>query len=220
MSARGPLPTLDAMVGSRRDERLRRGWDRLAPGYDRQLSWLERRFLEPSRPWVCGQATGATLEVAIGTGLNLPHYPDEVALSAIEWSESMLAQARRRARAIGREVDLSLGDARQLPWPDGHFDTVVATFALCSIPDPDVALQEMTRVLRPGGLLLLVDHIESSSLPVRLLQRLVDFVTIPLQGERWHHRPLRKVESMGFVVEAHDRLHLGLVERFAARAPA
>jgi ubiquinone/menaquinone biosynthesis C-methylase UbiE len=208
------------MAGSRRDERLRRGWDRLAPGYDSKVTTLERRFLEPSRPWLCQQATGVTLEVAIGTGMNLPHYPDHVALSAIEWSEPMLAQARARAAALGLQADLRLGDARSLPWPDGHFDTVVATFSLCSIPQPDVALEEMRRVLRPGGLLLLIDHIESSSWPIRWAQRVVDLITVPLQGERWCHRPLRKVAAMGFTLEAHDRLHLGLVERLAARAPA
>lgn len=204
---------------SARDDRLRRRWGRSAASYERATAYAERRYLAASRPWLCGRATGATLEVAVGTGLNLPHYARDVALSGIEWSEPMLDVARRRAQTLEVRADLRVGDARDLPWPDASFDTVVSTYSLCSIPDPDAALQEMSRVLRPGGLLLLADHVESSSWPVRALQRLADVVSVPLQGERWAHRPLRAVERLGYTIEAHEREHLGLVERFAARRP-
>ena len=77
----------------------------------------------------------------------------------------------------------------------------------------------MARVLRPGGLLLLADHVESSAWPLRMLQRLVDVVSVPLQSERYCHRPLRQVEALGFIVEAHERRALGMVEQLAARRP-
>ena len=203
-----------------RDERLLRYWSEQAHRYERQMAYVERRFFADTRAWLCRRATGSTLEVAIGTGLNLPHYPPGLALAAIEWSDPMLAVARHRAQTLGRTVDLRLGDARHLPWSDGQFDTVVASFALCCIPDPAAALGEMTRVLRPGGLLLLADHVESSSLPIRLLQRIVDLAAVPLQGEHYCHRPLRRVQSMGYDLEAHDRLNLGMIERLAARSPS
>lgn len=202
-----------------REERLRRSWDRHAETYDQQMGAVERRFFGDTRPWVCGRAVGETLEVAVGTGLNLEHYPADLPLAGVEWSPSMLAVAVRRAERLGRPADLREADARALPYPDDRFDTVVSTFALCCIPDPEQALDEMARVLRPGGLLLLADHVESSTWSVRVLQRLTDLVTVPLQGERFCHRPLHTVLRKGFTLEAHDRLRLGMVERLAARQP-
>jgi ubiquinone/menaquinone biosynthesis C-methylase UbiE len=74
------------------------------------------------------------LEIAIGTGLNPPFYPADVRLTGIEISSAMLEIARRRSHSLGRQVDLVIGDAQALPFPDQHFDTVVCTIALCSIP--------------------------------------------------------------------------------------
>ncbi len=204
---------------SARDRRLRRRWDRDADSYDRQTAYAERRFFGDSRPWLCRQATGDVLEVAVGTGLNLAHYPDDVRLTGVEWSAGMLAVAQRRADAFGRTVDLRQGDAQALSFPDAHFDTVVCTFALCGIPDQCLALNEMARVLRPGGLLLLADHVGSTVWPVRVLQWLVDAVSVPLQGEHYARRPLPLVRAMGFTIERHERFLLGVIERFAARKP-
>lgn len=204
---------------ARRDARLRRNWDRQAGSYDRQMAFADRRVFADTRQWLCGQAVGDTLEVAIGTGLNLAHYPAQVRLTGVEWSGAMLALARKRAADLGRAVDLRQGDARALPFPDGRFDTVVCTFALCSITDDRRAIAEMVRVLRPGGLLLLADHIVSSVWPVRVLQRLLDAVSGPLFGEYFSRRPLRLVTAMGLTVLRRERFKLGIIERLVARRP-
>ncbi|MFI6325778.1 class I SAM-dependent methyltransferase [Nonomuraea sp. NPDC050556] len=204
---------------SSREARLRRFWDRQADSYDRKMAFAERRFFADTRPWLCGQAVGEVLEVAVGTGLNLAHYPAEVRLSGVEWSPAMLAVAQRRVTDLGMDVDLQQGDARKLPYPYGRFDTVVCTFALCGIPDERLALSEMARVLRPGGLLLLADHVASSSWGIRVLQALMDAFTVPMAGEHYRRRPLPVVRSMGFTVEKHERFKLGIIERFTARKP-
>ncbi|NUW30309.1 class I SAM-dependent methyltransferase [Nonomuraea sp. SMC257] len=183
------------------------------------MAFAERRFFGDTREWLCRQAAGEVLEVAIGTGLNLAHYPDDVRLTGVEWSEAMLAVARSRAHSLGVPADLRQADAQALPYPGACFDTVVCTFALCAIPDESRALAEMNRVLRPGGLLLLADHVASSSWPVRVLQAAADLVSVPLQGEHFRRRPLPRVTAMGYVVERHDRFKLGVIERFAARRP-
>jgi ubiquinone/menaquinone biosynthesis C-methylase UbiE len=136
-------------------DRWRRYWDKTSASYDRQMRFCDRVLLADSRSWVCAQATGNTLEVAIGTGLNLPFYPGEVQLTGIDFSPAMLGVAQTRARQLGRTVDLQEADAQALPFPDASFDTAVCTFALCAIPDERRAVSEMIRVLRPGGLLLL-----------------------------------------------------------------
>jgi len=205
---------------TRRDARLRRYWDDHAASYDTTMAGTENRYLASSRPWLCGQSVGSTLEVAVGTGRNFAFYPADVRLTGLEWSEQMLEVARRRADGLGLPVDLRHGDAHALPYPDASFDTVVCTYALCGIRDDAGAIAEMARVLRPGGLLLLADHVGSSVWPVRALQLLVDVVSIPLQGEHYRRRPLRRVRALGFDVEQHERISLGIIERLAARKPA
>lgn len=201
-------------------ERLRRYWDKQSGSYDRQMRFFERRVFGDSRSWACAQASGEVLEVAIGTGLNLSHYPESVRLTGIEWSPAMLELARRRAEELGREAALREGDAHALPFADGSFDTVVCTYSLCAIPDECRAVAEMTRVLRPGGRLVLVDHVASSAWPLRAIQRLLEVVTVPLGGEHFLRRPLHHVQAAGLHVERHDRFKLGVLERLVARKPA
>ena len=200
-------------------ERWRRYWDKKANSYDRSMACLDRRVFADSRDWVCRQAVGDVLEVAIGTGLNLTHYPSEVTLTGIEYSPSMLAIARQRAAELQREVDLQEGDAHHLAFADATFDTVVCTFSLCAIPDDQQAVREMRRVLRPGGLLLLADHVASSNWLVRGVQRLVEVAAVPLAGEHYLRRPLLSLPAAGLTVEHAQRFKLGIVERVVARKP-
>jgi ubiquinone/menaquinone biosynthesis C-methylase UbiE len=204
---------------TKRDRRLRRSWDKQAASYDRSMSFADRYLFADTRAWVCGQAVADTLEVAIGTGLNLAHYPPEVRVTGIEWSADMLARAERRAADLGRAATLQVGDARALPYPDASFDTVVGTFVLCAVPDDREVLVEMARVLRPGGRLLLADHICSSRWPIRVLQAVVETVSVPLSGEHFRRRPALWLAELGLRIERQERFRLGLIERIAATTP-
>ncbi len=208
------------MVQSARRARWRRYWDRHSVTYDREMRFLDRVLFGDTRSWICQQAEGEVLEVAIGTGLNLEHYPPGIALTGIEFSQQMLAIARRRAEDLGRPVDLRMGDAETLDLPAATFDTVVCTFSLCAIPDHRKALAEMARVLRPGGLLLLADHVASPRRALRAVQWVLELVTVPLGGEHFLRRPLELLRDAGFQIERHDRFAAGIVERLAARKPA
>jgi ubiquinone/menaquinone biosynthesis C-methylase UbiE len=200
-----------------RGDRLRRYWDKQARSYDRDMRFWERILFGDTRAWVCSQATGDVLEVAIGTGLNLCHYPKEVRLTGIDWSTEMLERAGRRATELGRIVDLREGGAQALQFPDASFDTVVCTFSLCTIPDERKAIAEMARVLRPGGRLLLADHVAAATPPAHAVQRLIELVTVPLGGEHLLRRPLNQVRGAGLQIERAERFKLGIVERVAAR---
>jgi ubiquinone/menaquinone biosynthesis C-methylase UbiE len=203
-----------------RTERVRRHYDRSAGSYDRIISWAEKALFGGAREWVCLQARGEVLEIAVGTGRNFPFYPEGVRLSGIELSPKMLDLARRRARELGRDADLRVGDAHNLPYPDASFDTVIVTLALCTIPDHRRALAEAARVLRPGGELLLLEHVRSPVLPVRLLQRVLEPLTLLLDHDHLLREPLRHVEDAGLVVESLERSKLGIVERLQASKPA
>lgn len=206
-----------------RTARWQRYWDRKSRTYDKEMSAWDRRLFGDSRQWACGQATGDVLEVAVGTGLNLPHYPADISLTGVDLSDRMLELARERTREHGGErgqTTLRQADAHELPFADETFDTVVCTFGLCAIPDPDIAVAEMARVLRPGGRLILVDHVASTSRVIRVGQWLLERVTIPLAGEHWLRRPLRQVQAIGLEVERQERFARGLVERVTARKPA
>lgn len=185
----------------------RRKWDRMAPGYDRRGGGVERWIIGDTRARLCRQARGQTLEVAVGTGRNLDHYPQDVELTGVELSPRMLARARERAARLGRTAELREGDAQKLPFGDQSFDAVVCTLALCAIPDQRAAVAEMHRVLRPGGLLLLVDHIEYTRVPLRWIEQ---------RKARPRRRPLDIVKERGFAVERHDRLALGFFDRVVA----
>ncbi len=143
--------------------RVRGIYEAMAPRYDRVTAVAERLLFGDGRRWACAQASGQVLEAAVGTGRNLACYPADVQLTGVELSPGMLAQAQARAETLHRRVDLRLGDAQHLTFPDATFDTVLATLTLCSIPDDHAAVREMARVLRPGGRLVLLDHVASSA---------------------------------------------------------
>ncbi len=203
-----------------RTERVRRHYDRSAGSYDRIISLAEKALFGGAREWVCSQARGEVLEIAVGTGRNLPFYPEGVRLTGIELSPKMLDLARRRARELGRDADLRVGDAHNLPFLNASFDTVVVTLALCTIPDDRRALAEAARVLRAGGQLLLLEHVRSSVLLVWLLQRVLEPLTLLLDHDHLLREPLRHVEDAGLVVESLERSKLGTVERLQASKPA
>jgi ubiquinone/menaquinone biosynthesis C-methylase UbiE len=194
-------------------------WDKQAARYDRAMNFWDRHLFGDSRTWACGRAIGEVLEVAVGTGRNLPFYREGTRLTGVDWSPGMLAIARQRAADLGREADLRPGDAQALDFPDSSFDTVLCALGLCAIPDDRRAVAEMTRVLRPGGRLLLVDHVAASASALRAVQWLYERVTIPLAGEHFRRRPLAYVRELGFEVEETERFRLGIVERVCARKP-
>lgn len=124
------------------------------------LDWAMRP-LYPARRLVVPEARGRVLEVGVGTGLNLGLYGDVTELIAVDPDPHMLARAEPRAAALPFPAHLHRAGAERLPCDDASIDTAVATFVLCTIPDPASALREIRRVLRPGGRLLFVEHARS-----------------------------------------------------------
>ena len=151
--------------------------------------WLTIR---DSRQWVCRRARGRTLELGVGTGLNLRWYQREVDLVAVDLDQELLDISAERAHELGRAVVLAVADGHRLPFGHDTFETVVCTLAICAVDDRAATLAEVYRVVRPGGSLLLLDHLEP----------------------RWRHgRPATLGEGAGFTVAERQRLWAGYFER-------
>ncbi|MEQ1734906.1 MAG: methyltransferase domain-containing protein [Rhodoglobus sp.] len=196
-----------------------RTWEKSAATYDRKIASFERGPLRGGREWLGERASERVLEVAIGTGRNLPHYGPSVTLTGIDLSPAMLSRARQVGADLGRDVDLQTGNAEQLPFADESFDTVVCALSLCTIPDPIAAIGEMKRVLVPGGRLLLIDHVGSSWPPILAAQWLLERITIPAAGEHFTRRHRAGVTAAGFEIVESERLKAGTIERIHARKP-
>jgi ubiquinone/menaquinone biosynthesis C-methylase UbiE len=214
---RSGRPMKEATV--RETERVRRIQDKEAPRYDRQMGFFERILFGGGREWACSQVSGAALELAVGTGRNLPYYPAGVRLTGVELSPQMLEIGKERAEELGRDVDLRVGDAQALEFEDQSFDTVIITFGLCTIPDDCGAVAEAHRVLRYGGRLVLLEHVRSPSLAVRAVQRALDRLAVRFAADHLLRDPLDYLGTVGFDIESVERLKWGIVERVVARKP-
>lgn len=141
-------------------------WGRMFSAlYDRAFEASEEAGLREMRAELLKQARGRVLELGSGTGLNLELYPREGldCLTLTEPDPHMFKQLKRRAKEIGCAADLVEAGAEDLPFDDDSYDTVVVTLVLCTVPDQPAALREISRVLAPGGQLLFLEHVRSSS---------------------------------------------------------
>lgn len=196
---------------------IRETYDRVAPWFD-VLEAIPEVLLGSRRVRgdVLAHARGRVLEVAVGTGRSLPHYPAGCRVVGVDLSPGMLARCRRRARRLGRRVPLAVMDAEALGFPAAIFDTVVDAMALCTFPDPVRALREMARVCRPGGRILLVEHGRSSR---DALGRWQDRHVAWLErqaGCHWNREPRELAEEAGLTVVGHRRRLLGIFHGIVA----
>jgi ubiquinone/menaquinone biosynthesis C-methylase UbiE/predicted ester cyclase len=200
-------------------ERIRRIFDKQAPQYDKSMSRFERWLFAGNREWICERARGEILELAAGTARNLSFYPDDVKVTGVELSPEMAELGRRRAADLGLEIDMQVGDAESLPFPDQSFDTVVCTYGLCTIPDDAAAVREAKRVLRPGGRILLAEHVRSPNPVVHTIQRVLEPLAHRMGGDHLLREPLDHLAAEGFEVDEVKRQKAGWVELVSARKP-
>jgi ubiquinone/menaquinone biosynthesis C-methylase UbiE len=200
-------------------ERVREIQNKEAPRYDRQISFFERVLFGGGREWVCSRASGEVLELAAGTLRNLPHYPEGVKLTAVELSPEMAAIGRKRAEELGREIDLRVGDVQKLDLPDKSFDTVTCTLGFCTIPDTSAAAREALRVLRPGGRLLMLEHVRSPVRSVRGVERMLEPIFVRFMADHLTREPLDYLPGAGFEIDEVVRSKWGIVERLRAHKP-
>jgi ubiquinone/menaquinone biosynthesis C-methylase UbiE len=188
-------------------------YERLSRTYDLMEVLPERRF----RPWrrkLWALVHGPrVLEVGVGTGKNLPFWPRAVSMTAIDLTPGMLEHARRRAAEQNVNADLSLGDVQALDFPDASFDTAVATFVFCSVPDPVLGLRELKRVVKPGGLIVLLEHMRSPNPVVGKLMDTVNPLVVRMMGANINRPTLANVQKAGLILERVENLAMGGIVR-------
>lgn len=197
-------------------EEMRQKYDKMARWYDLAegipevlgIRWLRKRLLL--------QASGKVLEIAVGTGKNLPYYPKGCQITGVDISRAMLEIARRRADRIGLNIAFQVMDGEALAFPDQHFNTVVSSLTLCTFPKPKAALREMARVCRTEGRILLLEHGRSNREWLgRWQDRRADRHEERL-GCRWNRKPLDLVRQAGLKLISARCTFLGIFHEIEA----
>ncbi len=206
-------------TGETRSTRLR--YNRIAPLYDLMESAVEGRYrLWRQRLW--GLVTGPrVLEIGVGSGKNIPFYPPGVQITAVDLSERMLDRAARRARRLGRPAFLVQMDAQALAFPEATFHSVVATFVFCSVPNAVRGLQEAARVIRPGGRVLLLEHVRPAHPVLGRVMDLLDPFVFRLCGPHINRRTVDNVHRAELAIERVEDLDTwGIFKLIVARRPS
>lgn len=201
--------------GDARETKAR--WDRLAKHYG-LVELFSEWYLKSFRKilWAC--AAGRVLEAGAGTGLNIAFYPPGAQVTATDLSGAMLQRARKRAERQKADVAFEEADLCELPFADQAFDTAVATFVFCSVPDPVTCLREMARVVKPAGRILLLDHVRIDRPLIGLLMDRLNPSTVRIAGEHINHRMEAFVRAAELEIMESRRLGLmGVIQFIAAR---
>jgi ubiquinone/menaquinone biosynthesis C-methylase UbiE len=185
-------------------------YDRMAARYDRAMRPLEKWFLSRLRARTLASLpdNSRLLEIGAGTGLNFPFYPQATRGAATELSREMLNIARGKERPRG--VQLVQNNAESLPFPDASFDAALATLVLCSVASPARCFAELRRVVRPGGTIVLLEHVR----PKGLLGPFFDafsLFTVALFDDHFNRRTAQLAQRAGLKLLRQERHALGII---------
>ncbi len=189
-------------AGSRED-----GHRIFAALYDPLGGSMERRWMGGRRARLLAGARGTVLEVGGGTGANLSHYRDVDRVTVVEPDPFMRKRLGPKRESARVPVEVSAAGAEALPFPDGSFDTVVSTLVLCTVPDQGSALEEIRRVLRPGGRLLFIEHVRAAGSMARWQDRIEPLWRRLLGGCHPNRDTVAAMEEAGFQIETFERFY-------------
>ena len=175
--------------------------------YDPVGSSAERRWMGGRRRRLLTGARGAVLEIGGGTGANLAHYRNVDRVTIAEPDPFMRSRIGPKLEEARVPVEVSAAGAEALPYPDGSFDTVVSTLVLCTVPDQEAALDEVRRLLRPGGRLLFIEHVRAAGSAARWQDRLEPLWRRLFGGCRPNRDTIAAIEDAGFELETFESFY-------------
>jgi ubiquinone/menaquinone biosynthesis C-methylase UbiE len=190
-------------------EQTKTRYNRIAPFYDLMEIISEHAFSRWRRE-LLARVRGKVLEVGVGTGKNFPYYPEGVDVTGIDIADKMLIRARLRADNLGFPIHLLEGDVQSLPFPENSFDTAVATFVFCSVPDPVLGLKELGRVVVPDGEILLLEHVRIDKPAIGFMMDIMNPFFLRFIGPNINRRTVENVRKAGLCIE--KITHLGFMQ--------
>lgn len=186
---------------------IREGRPVFAALYDPLFVFMERGWMGERRARLLKGARGAVLEIGGGTGTNLPHYRDADRVTVAEPDPFMRRRLIPKLGAARVPAEVSAAGAEALPFHDGSFDTVVSTLVLCTVPDQGSALDEIRRVLRPGGRLLFIEHVRAPGSTARWQDRIEPFWGRLFGGCHPNRDTVAAIEEAGFEIETFESFY-------------
>ena len=199
-------------------ELAKRRYNRIAPLYDLMEGLVERSRYNKWREFLWSKVEGINiLEVGVGTGKNFSYYPEAAEITAVDFSDRMLKRAKDRASKQKVKVRLQQMDVQNLKFEDNTFDTVVASFVFCSVPNPVRGLMEVERVCKPKGKVVLLEHVLSVNRIMAWLMNLANPLVVRMMGANINRRTVENLSKSGLVVEQVTDLGAGIFKLIEAR---
>jgi ubiquinone/menaquinone biosynthesis C-methylase UbiE len=199
------------MTEAAMDVQTQNKWDRASRTYD-FFATVDDKRLGLEKQKLLARAHGKTLHVAAGTGNDFKFFPVGMDIVSIDISPKMLEQARMKAGAYRGSIELREADVHNLNYPDGTFDTVTTVFTFCSVPKPILGLRELYRVLKPGGQILMLEHVRSTAIgPVGIMMDLMTQLTRQF-GPELNRDTVSNVQKAGFRLRRVENVYLDIVK--------
>ena len=190
----------------------------MAPYFEGMEAVMEGLFFKNWRKKLWAKVVGYhILEVGVGTGKNFDYYPAEARITAIDFSQEMLKQAARKKDRKHTQVELHLMDVQSLCFADNSFDTVIASFVFCSVPLPLKGLKELYRVCKPGGQVLLLEHVLSSKPVLAKIMNFINPAIVKLAGANINRNTVKNVKACGFASVRVDERSGDIIKLIEAR---
>ena len=194
---------------NKRTELIKKRYDRISSLFD----VMDHMIRSSWRKSLLENLHGNVLEVGVGTGSNLPYYPENVHVTGIDFSPKMLAKAYKKIGESKAKVVLKEMDAQQMDFSDNTFDFVVSTCVFCSVPDPVKGLKEIRRVVKPEGKILMLEHMRSENSVAGILLDLVNPLTVRIMGANVNRNTIKNIEKAGLKIKNQSFLMTSIMRK-------
>lgn len=197
-------------------DKIKKRYNRIASLYDAMEYMMEKGKMGDWREalWKrvnaflsedSGEGNHRLLEAGVGTGKNIAYYPEDIDISAIDFSEKMLAKARKKAEECNRDIDLLKMNIEDLRFPDNHFDLIVTSCVFCSVPNPVNGFRELKRVCKDNGRIIMLEHMRTRREPWGKLMDAFNWISLYTWGANINRETMKNIRKADLkVVEEKD----------------